>query len=75
MMALPSPASNQKWRACLDKNCQQRAKIRTLSIVVAHAPLFERIRANVKKLQPILHRVPAARRTEMSLLSVWMRAI
>jgi hypothetical protein len=37
MMALPSPASNQKWRACIDKNRQQRAKIRTMSILVALA--------------------------------------
>jgi len=37
MMARPSPASNQKWRACLDKSRQQRAKIRTLSILVALA--------------------------------------
>src|SRR5580765_2975211 len=26
MMAVPSPSSNQKWRACLDKSAQKRAK-------------------------------------------------
>src|SRR6267143_1276637 len=31
MMALPSPASNQKWRTCLDKTASTRAKIRTMS--------------------------------------------
>jgi hypothetical protein len=35
MMALPSPASNQKWRACLGKTAPKRAKIRTMSILMA----------------------------------------
>jgi hypothetical protein len=37
MMALPSPASNQKWRVCLGKNPIIRTKIRTLSILIALA--------------------------------------
>jgi len=34
-MALPSPASNQKWRFCLGKNPINPVKIRTMSIFVA----------------------------------------
>ena len=33
-MALPPPASNEKWRVCLGKNSIMRAKIRILSIFV-----------------------------------------
>jgi hypothetical protein len=35
MMALPSPASNQKWHSCLDKAVQKRAKMLTMSILFA----------------------------------------
>jgi len=49
MMALPSPASNQKWRDCLGKTAQKRAKIRSMSILLAHTPLFEKIRASIRK--------------------------
>src|SRR5437588_12931954 len=35
MMALPSPASNQKWRACLGKTASKRAEIRAMSILAA----------------------------------------
>ena len=35
MMAVPSPASNQKWRARLDKSGLKYAKIRTISILSA----------------------------------------
>jgi hypothetical protein len=35
MMALPLPASNQKWRTCLGKIEPKRAKIRTMSILIA----------------------------------------
>jgi hypothetical protein len=35
MMALPSPASNQKWRACLGKTELNPSKMRTMSILVA----------------------------------------
>jgi hypothetical protein len=34
MMALPSPASNQKWRASLDKIAKKRARILTISILL-----------------------------------------
>ena len=37
MMAVPSPASNQKWRARLDKTGLKCAKIRTISILSAFA--------------------------------------
>ena len=33
-MALPSPASNQKWRASLDKSAKKRAQILTMSILL-----------------------------------------
>jgi hypothetical protein len=35
MMAFPSPASNQKWQACLGKTASKRPKIRALSILMA----------------------------------------
>jgi hypothetical protein len=35
MMAVPSPASNQKWRGCLGKTTQKRAQIRPISIFIA----------------------------------------
>ncbi|MEY2601540.1 MAG: hypothetical protein QOJ36_859 [Verrucomicrobiota bacterium] len=35
MMAVPSPASNQKWRDCLGKTGQKRTKIRSMSIFIA----------------------------------------
>ncbi len=46
MMALPSPASNQKWRDCLGKTAQKRAKIRSMSIFVALALASIAIGAN-----------------------------
>jgi hypothetical protein len=36
------------------------AELKTLPPTVAHAPLFERIRAGIKKLQPILSKSPEA---------------
>jgi hypothetical protein len=35
MMAVPPPASNQKWHACLGKRRQSRAKIRAIPILLA----------------------------------------
>lgn len=35
MMAVPSPASNQKWRDCLGKTGQKRARIRSMSMFIA----------------------------------------
>ena len=35
MMAVPSPASNQKWHTSLDKTSLKRAKVRSLSILSA----------------------------------------
>ncbi len=35
MMAVPSPASNQKWPDCLGKTAPKRAKIRSMSIFIA----------------------------------------
>src|SRR5256886_9761273 len=35
MMALPSPASNQKWRACLAKTESKHVKICAMSILIA----------------------------------------
>jgi hypothetical protein len=46
MMALPSQASNQKWRACLDKPARKRAKVGTLSIFVAMMLAATAIAAN-----------------------------
>ena len=46
MMALPSQASNQKWRACLDKTARKRAKVGTLSIFVAMMLAATAIAAN-----------------------------
>jgi len=45
-MALPSQASNQKWRACLDKTARKRAKVGTLSIFVAMMLAATAIAAN-----------------------------
>src|SRR5256885_6017170 len=39
MMALPSPASNQKWRDCLGKTAQKRAKIRSMSDAIRRGDL------------------------------------
>jgi hypothetical protein len=46
MMALPSPASNQKWRDCLGKTAQKRAKISSMSILLALALASVAIAAN-----------------------------
>src|SRR5437879_3706541 len=46
MMALPSPASNQKWRACLGKTEPKRIKIRTTSILIAALLVSTAIAAN-----------------------------
>jgi hypothetical protein len=46
MMALPSPASNQKWRACLGKTEPKRIKIRTMSILIAALLVSTAIAAN-----------------------------
>ena len=46
MMAFPSPASNQKWRACLGKMAPKRAKIRWMSIFIALALASTAIGAN-----------------------------
>ena len=46
MMALPSPASNQKWRDYLGKTGQKRAKIRSLAIFIAVALASVAIGAN-----------------------------
>jgi hypothetical protein len=46
MMALPSPASNQKWHDCLGKTAQKRAKIRSMSILLALALTSVAIAAN-----------------------------
>ena len=35
MMAFPSPASNQKWRASLGKTARKRSKIRSLPVLIA----------------------------------------
>src|SRR4029453_3105397 len=37
MMAVPSPASNQKWRASLGKSSRKHAKIHAISIFFAAA--------------------------------------
>src|ERR1700736_512903 len=46
MMEFPSPASNQKWRACLGKMAPKRAKIRWMSIFIALALASTAIGAN-----------------------------
>src|SRR5438046_8541408 len=46
MMALPSPASNQKWRACLGKTELNPSKMRTMSILVAALLASTAIAAN-----------------------------
>jgi hypothetical protein len=46
MMALPSPASNQKWRDCLGKMTRKRTKIRSMSILIALALASVAIGAN-----------------------------
>jgi len=46
MMALPSPASNQKWRAYLDKTELNPGKMRTMSILVAALLASTAIAAN-----------------------------
>ena len=46
MMALPSPASNQKWRAYLDKTELNPSKMRTMSILVAALLASTAIAAN-----------------------------
>jgi hypothetical protein len=46
MMAVPSPASNQKWRACLGKTAPKRPKIRLMSILIALALASAAIGAN-----------------------------
>ena len=46
MMALPAPASNQKWRACLGKTEPKRIKIRTMSILIAALLVSTAIAAN-----------------------------
>ena len=46
MMALPSPASNQKWRDCLGKTAPKRGKIRSMSILIALALASTAIGAN-----------------------------
>jgi hypothetical protein len=38
MMALPSPASNQKWQSCLANLHGKQPKILTMSIFTALAP-------------------------------------
>jgi len=46
MMAFPSPASNQKWPACLGKMTPMRAKIPSISIFIALALAATAIGAN-----------------------------
>jgi hypothetical protein len=46
MMALPSPASNQKWRACLDKTKSKRVKSRAISVLIAALVASTAIGAN-----------------------------
>jgi hypothetical protein len=46
MMAVPSPASNQKWHACLGKTAPKCAKIRSMSIFIALALASIAIGAN-----------------------------
>src|SRR5437667_5829955 len=46
MMALPPPASNQKWRACLGKTEPKRIKIRTMSILIVSLLVSTVIAAN-----------------------------
>src|SRR5256886_17434203 len=46
MMALPSPASNQKWRDCLGKTAPKCAEIRSISIFIAAALASVAIGAN-----------------------------
>jgi hypothetical protein len=46
MMALPSPASNQKWRDCLGRTAPKRGKIRSISIFIAAALASVAVGAN-----------------------------
>ena len=46
MMALPSPASNQKWRASLDKSAKKRPQIVAMSILLALGCALTGIGAN-----------------------------
>jgi hypothetical protein len=46
MMAVPSPASNQKWPDCLGKSAPKRVKIRAMSIFIALALASTVIGAN-----------------------------
>jgi hypothetical protein len=52
MMALPSPASNQKWRACLDKTMCKRVKIRAMSILFAMSVPMIKAREKVHPIRP-----------------------
>ena len=53
MMALPSPASNQKWHACLDKTGFKRVKIRAMSILFATSVAMIK---PTEKIHPIRHK-------------------
>jgi hypothetical protein len=52
MMALPSPASNQKWHACLDKTGFNRVEIRAMSILFATSAAMIKSREKIHQIRP-----------------------